>query len=189
MADNYTIKFNNGSTSFEVQGPNETWVDAKVTELKDLMEKIPVLPVNNIPNPAPNPGNPKAPRKPSARGSSKPTNGADNQVSGKWDETVAQKITTYVEERQGGFDKGLTKQATVVATYIKDEMQIETVGAADLEFIYRKLGWPTVNHAAQLNNAMTRDKFFAKSEGGYELTHAGLVFGRDTSKAIAKDKK
>lgn len=189
MADTYSIKFNNGTTSFEVQGPNEAWVDSKVSELQDLIEKLPAAPINVDPNPSPNPGNSKTPRKASARSSSKPTSGADNQVAGKWDETLAQKITAYVDERKGGFDKGLTKQATVVATFMKDETQIELVGAADLEFIYRKLGWPTINHNAQLNNAMTRDKFFAKSDGKYELTHAGLVFGRDTAKTIVKDKK
>lgn len=188
MADNFTIKFNNGSTSFEVQGPNETWVDTKVNELKELMDKLPA--------PAPN-GNQYAPplsgqktaRKTTPRSSSKPTSNTENQIAAKWDEEVAQKITAYVDERKGGFDKGLTKQATIIATYLKDELQIELVSAGDLEFIHRKLGWKTINHNAQLNNAYARDKYFAKTDGKFELTHAGLVFGRDTSKTVAKDKK
>jgi hypothetical protein len=188
MADNYSIKFNNGSTSFEVQGPNDTWVDTKVSELKELMETMPVTqPVSDGPK-APTQAK-KTAKKTTNKSTVQKTGNAKSQLEDKWTDDLASKILAYVAERQGGFDKGVTKQAAILAVYLKDNEGINAINPQDMELIYRKLSWPTIKHLNQLDNARARDKFFEKTAAGYELIHAGTVYGRDTSKTIAKDKK
>lgn len=186
MADTYSIKFNHGASSFEVEGPNETWVDAKVNELKALMEALPTTsPISNAHKSAPS-----TPKKASPKTGTSPKNGiAKSSLEDKWSDDLAAQILAYIAERQDGFDKGATKQAAILAVFLKDNESVTAINPQDMELIYRKLGWPTISHANQLDNARKRDRFFEKTGDGYELTHAGTVFGRDTSKAIAKDKK
>lgn len=190
MSDTYSIKFNHGASSFEIQGPTETWVDAKVDELKELMT---TLPEARLTNPVDTSNHEtvktrKTPRKSTPKSSSTQKS-AEIKSSLDWNDELATKILEYVTPRQGGFDKGATKQAAILAVFLKDDQNINVVLPQDMELIYRKLGWPTISHLNQLNNAIKRDRFFEKTSDGYELTHAGNVFGRDTSKTIVKDKK
>lgn len=188
MTDIYSIKFNNGSTSFEVHGPDEAWVSTKVDELKALMETVPthrLVPDELKAAPA----NRKTPKKTIAKSPAQKNGNVKSQLEDMWTDDLAANILAYVAERQGGFDKGVTKQAAILAVYLKDNEGINAVNPQDMEFIYRKLSWPTIKHSNQLDNARTRDKFFDKTTAGYELIHAGTVFGRDASRTIVGDKR
>jgi hypothetical protein len=180
--DSFSIKFNNGQTSFEVQGPTEDWVDRKVEELKPLLALAAAPADSGATDSSVRQAKPAAPKKQSPRSASKKSAGVNSELSDKFNETLAQQINSYVDVRRTAFDKTVTKQAAILAVFLKDELGIEAVDYPDLEYIYRKLGWKTVNHEAQLMNARIRDKYFAQSGGKLELTHAGIVFGRDTSK-------
>lgn len=190
MTDIYSIKFNHGASSFEIEGPNETWVDAKVNELKALMEVPPTTsPISNAHKSALSTPKKTAKKANPKTGTSPKSGDTKSLLEDKWSDDLAAQILAYTAERQGGFDKGTTKQAAILAVFLKDNESMTAINPQDMELIYRKLGWPTISHTNQLGNARKRDRFFEKTSDGYELTHAGTVFGRDTSKTIAKDKK
>lgn len=179
--ETYTIKFDNGTSSFEITAPSQGWVDERFSDLKDLLTPLAAR---------------KAPSTKSV-GAIKQSTLATSRVRKKSTAKVAElnpvlndsfndelvgKINSFIEERSRAFGKGTTKQAAILAVFLKDSLGIELVAPADFEFMYRKMGWDTINHAAQLNNARNRDKFFTQSQGKLELTHNGLKFGRDISK-------
>ena len=179
--ETYTIKFDNGSASFEVTAPNQEWVDSKFTDLKDLLSSSTI----KTPSPAKSTGATKQNTSSTPRVHKKSTTKIvelNPVLDDSFNEDLIDRINSFIEERAKAFAKGTTKQAAILAVFLKDSLDIELVSPADFEFIYRKMGWDTINHVAQLNNARTRDKFFVQSQGKLELTHNGLKFGRDTSK-------
>jgi hypothetical protein len=178
MSDLFSIKFNSDAVSFEVQGPDAAWVDQKVSLLRDLLKE---LPHKQQAATAPNKSAQAA--KPTKKRTSKEPQTSPDLID-KWSDSTAVKLTSYVEARKEAF-KGTTKEAAIVGTFLKDELNINEITPDDIGFIYRKLGWKTINHAAQLGNAATRDKFFDKNDGAYTLTHQGMVFGRDKSKGVS----
>lgn len=187
MSDLYIVKYNSGAASFEIQGNDKVWVDQKYEALKTIVvsNTLTASPAKSIEKKAP-----------AVRSSSKKKVGRsatttaqeDSSLVKVWNETLAEEIVTWVSERQASFDGGTTHQAAILAVFMKDKLKLNEVRSSDLEVIYRKLGWVTINHDAQLKNAYSRNKYFTLKNGIYELTHTGIVFGRDTSK-IVKEKK
>jgi hypothetical protein len=179
--ESYTIKFDNGSSSFEITAPNQEWVDNRFADLKELLTS----PATRAASSPKSTGTVKQSTATTPRGRKKSTTKAVelNPVLGEsFNEELIGKINSFIKERSKAFEKGTTKQAAILAAFLKDSLGIELVSPTDLEFIYRKMGWDTINHAAQLSNSRTRDKFFMQNQGKLELTHNGLKFGRDTSK-------
>lgn len=179
--ETYTIKFDNGSSSFEITAPNQEWVNDRFTDLKDLLTS-PATKTRTSTKPA---GAVKEGTASTPRVRKKSATKAvelNSTLNDNFNEELVGKINSFIEERSKAFAKGTTKQAAILAVFLKDSLEIELVSPADFEFIYRKMGWDTINHVAQLNNARTRDKFFVQNQGKLELTHNGLKFGRDTSK-------
>ncbi len=179
--ETYTIKFNDGSSSFEITAPNQEWVDSKFSDLKDLLTS----PATRVGSSKKSVGTTKqsTATTPSVRKKSTGKVVELNPVlDDSFNEELIGKINRFIESRSRAFEKGTAKQAAILAAFLKDSLEIELVAPADFEFIYRKMGWDTINHVAQLNNARARDKFFIQSHGKLELTHNGLKFGRDTSK-------
>lgn len=183
MADIFTVKFTNGATSFEVQGTNQEWVDSKIQELKELADGIPVVTEHAAPVQQSKKSSKRttSTRKTTTRSTSQ-ANDTAGQLESKWDDSLAEKIDAFVAERQKAFGSSAPKQAAILAVFFEDTLDIKGFSASDFQLVYRKLGWKTINHVTQLNNAYTRDKFFSINGGTYELTHTGRVFGRDTSK-------
>ncbi len=179
--ETYTIKFDNGSASFEITAPNQEWVDNRFTDLKDLLTspaaktRISTKSTGTVKESAAT--TPRIRKKSTVKAAE-----LNSTLNDNFNEDLVGKINSYIEERSKAFAKGTTKQAAILAVFLKDSLEIELVSPTDFEFIYRKMGWDTINHIAQLNNARTRDKFFVQSQGKLELTHNGLKFGRDTSK-------
>lgn len=186
--ETYTIKFDNGAASFEVAAPNQEWVDSRFIDLKDLLSS----PTIKTPPTAKPTGVVKQNASSTQRARKKSTAKAvklNPVLKDSLNEDLIDRINIFIEERAKSFAKGTTKQAAILAVFMKDSLDIGLVSPADFEFIYRKMGWDTINHVAQLNNARTRDKFFVPNQGKLELTHNGLKFGRDGSKDPGADEE
>lgn len=181
----FSISFNNGTVSFEISGSDQAWVDGKLEKLEELVKQSPAL--SKDPKVQPEKANqlkqktPKTPRT-TTKKQSKDDSTVNPLLSSAFNEALVDQINSFVSDRSKSFSKGTTKQAAILAVFLKDTLNIELISSADFEFIYRKIGWNTINHIAQLNNARIRDKFFVQNQGKLELTHNGLKFGRDTSK-------
>lgn len=181
----FSISFNNGTVSFEISGSDQAWVDGKLEKLEELVKQSPAL--SKDPKVQPEKASqlkqktPKTPRT-TTKKQSKDDSTVNPLLSSAFNEALVDQINSFVSDRSKSFSKGTTKQAAILAVFLKDTLNIELISSADFEFIYRKIGWNTINHIAQLNNARIRDKFFVQNQGKLELTHNGLKFGRDTSK-------
>lgn len=184
MTDSYSIKFSNGDQGFEVQGPDQAWVAGKASEMQALLEATPVRSSNAEEKQK------RSTRKSSSLKSTGKKNGdtAVSPLTEKWSDELPAQITAFVTERQTAFDSGATKQAAILAVFLKDNLGIESITAEDMEMIYRQLGWKTINHVGQLNNAYQRNKYFSVKDGSYTLTYAGLQYGRDGAKASGSGK-
>ena len=181
----FSISFNNGTVSFEVSGSDQAWVDGKLQKLEELVKQTAGSPESSRTRSEkaskPKQESTKAPQA-NKKKQPKDASTVNPLLSEAFNEALVDQINAFVGDRSKSFSKGTTKQAAILAVFLKDTLDIELVSPADLEFIYRKIGWDTINHVAQLNNARTRDKFFVQNQGKLELTHNGLKFGRDTSK-------
>lgn len=181
----FSISFSNGTVSFEISGSDQAWVDNKFQKLEELAKQSPTPSESSRTKPEktsqPKEKIAKAPRT-NKKKQPKDDSTVNPLLNDAFNEALVDQINSFVKDRSKSFSKGTTKQAAILAVFLKDTLNIELVSSADLEFIYRKIGWNTINHAAQLNNARTRDKFFIQNQGKLELTHNGLKFGRDTSK-------
>lgn len=190
MTDFYSIKYSNGSQGYEVQGPDKEWVDKKAESLQSLLEVTP--PVHQSPPPS-NEEKSQPPKKTVKSSTAKTTpkkrtSALTGLLAAQWTDELPAKIDAFVTERKSAFDSGTTKQAAILAVYLKDELKIETFVEADFELIYRKLGWNTINHGSQLGNARTRDKYFTSDNGVFTLTYAGIQYGRDGAKKPVEKK-
>lgn len=184
MADLYSIKFSNGDQGFEVQGPDQSWVTNKASELQVLLEATPVKAANTeekVKKTTRKTSSPKTTTKKSG-------NGAESLLVEKWSDELPAQISEFVAERQAAFDSGTTKQAAILAVFLKDKLDVDAITTDDLELIYRQLGWKTINHLGQLKNAYQRNKYFSVKDGAYTLTYAGLQYGRDGAKATESGK-
>lgn len=189
MTDLYSIKFNNGDQGFEIQGPDKNWVDSKTDSLKELLQTTPIVHFEKgqaeqeKAQPKQKPAKTSTKSAPKKKGATLP-----GLLTTRWTDEIAGKIDAFVAARKSAFDSGTTKQAAILAVFLKDELSIETVVEADFELIYRKLGWNTINHASQLGNARTRDKYFTSDNGVFTLTYAGIQYGRDGAKKPVEKK-
>lgn len=184
MTDFYSIKFNNGDQGFEVQGPNQDWVEGKAEKMHALLDTNPAPRTSGINKIQ------KASRKLSSSKSTFKKQGTANvsQIAEVWSEDLPAQLTEFVKERQKSFDQNTPQQAAIIAVYFKDTLDIESVTPNNLNMIYRQMGWKTINHEGQLKNAYQRNKYFSLEDGAYTLTYAGIQYGRDGSK-VTKSKK
>ena len=181
----FSISFNNGTVSFEISGSDQVWVDGKLEKLEELVRQPPTPPKDSkVQAKEANQVKQKTSKttRTTAKKQSKDDSTVNSLLSSAFNEALVDQLNSFVNDRSKSFSKGATKQAAILAVFLKDALNIELVSPADFEFIYRKIGWNTINHVAQLNNARARDKFFVQNQGKLELTHNGLKFGRDTSK-------
>lgn len=188
MSDLYAIKFSNGGQGFEVQGPEKEWVNNKAEELKNLLETTPVPKLAEEQTVA------KRTKKSTVKSSSsksstkKASTVVSSALSEKWTDDLPPQITDFVNERKPGFSLGVTKEAAILAVFLKDNLDVDSLTISDIEMIYRKMGWKTINHENQLRNAKNRDRYFDVDNGVFTLTYGGTQFGRDGAK-VAEAKK
>lgn len=184
----FSISFNSGALSFEVSGSDRDWVDSKFQKLEELMGQAAGGAENSQSKLARANVEEQESTKVARVNRKKQTKDrsvVDPSLKGAFNEALIDQLNAFINDRSKAFSKGATKQAAILAVFLKDTLGMELVGPADLEFIYRKIGWGTINHVSQLNNARVRDRFFTQNQGKLELTHSGLKFGRDASKDSA----
>jgi hypothetical protein len=93
-------------------------------------------------------------------------------------------LKNYIDERRDSYKSSASKQVAVIASWLLDEMGMDSMSAADLHAVRRYLGDSVGNPYSQINNAYARDGYFSHSkEGRFFLSGKGEDFGRLESKA------
>lgn len=204
MATDFSIKINRRDGALEISGPEQAWVDSKLTELSAVyLSPLPAVPEDGDDSGGgPRPTQPRAKRPSKAKPVNNSGNGTDGtakpnrprrsggrpqrnpELESKLTREVLHKFMAYIEERQGAWDKKQTHQAAIIATFLEDELGWQGINEDDMYTVYRSLSMdgPT-NYRSMLQNAYGRDKFFTgTNDGRYSLSIGGEKFGRNTSR-------
>lgn len=180
MDTTYLVEFEAGDVRFKVQSSDKAWANEQLERMLELARQQ--SPAATTDTPPSEDYQPAIINQPSAEPQLPDDITNSSPLKVIWNEAIGHDLRQYIAQRQLTFARSTAKQAAILATFMEDELGIEAVTPADLELIYRKLDLATISHEAQLKNATIRDKFFTANDGSWRLSHAGRVFGRDTSR-------
>jgi hypothetical protein len=194
--NNYSIKINVREGLFEVSGENADWVQKVEQETLGKFFEIAKDRINMVTVDASSQTTSDQLIS-EATQSYKQVKSANKKVSkGRSDRNpeLEEKLTSeiqgkfnqYIEERKDAFESTLPAQAAIIAGFLKDELGWEGVDHNDLYTVYSLMGWHIPNNiTAQLNNALTRNRFFRGiTNGKYRLSNKGENFARLDSKNV-----
>lgn len=197
MATNISIKINRTEGALEINADDKDWVDTKLKELEEVY-KDPIQKVTSVVMPSSLPIVPSldkslsTPSQESTRKKKKAkSSGAayksqkNPNLEQKMVTDIKQKLKQFIAERKGSFDKSLSAQAVIIATFLQDELHWPAVSPDDLYTVYNVMGIPTPgNTGAQLNNARQRQRYFSGAENGaYKLSDKGESYARYEAKS------
>jgi hypothetical protein len=192
-ATDYAVRINIQQGSLEVTGPEKGWVDAKIAELRPLLEQAGEA--RSAPDPTPAPSRRKAakrkpagdpatqspestaPRKPRATSA---RSGINAELREKLDAPTRKKFQEFIATRRAAWDGAHTAQAAIIATFLNDELDMPGVDKDDLYTVYTVMGERSpANIKSQLTNARQRARYFlGAADGKMALSHVGENFGR-----------
>jgi hypothetical protein len=192
-ASDYMIRINVQDGLLEITGPDREWVDAKVEQLKPMLVSAP---------PAETPAGGSPPKRPVKRTRSRiPDASAEAggitpppvrrvRSSGRSEVNtdlrdlltpeVRLQFKGYIDARRKPWDKSLSAQAAIIATYLHDELDHAGVDQHDLYTVYTVMGERIPkNIRSQLTNARQRAHYFSGlQDGKMVLSHAGENYAR-----------
>lgn len=178
MANEYSIKINRQEGALEITGDKD-WVSSKLEELKELYAEYTPAPVKvdgstktgKVPRP-------KKSKKQTKKQLSSKRPQKNTELEAKLTKEVKGKLASFVEERQASYDRSQPSQAAIIARFLQKELRSEGVDQNDTYTVYTTMGWKMPrNLTSQLNNAMSRNKYFSGiSKGKYVLSVAGENF-------------
>jgi hypothetical protein len=186
--DTYSVKVNRQEGAVEINGPDKVWVAEQLARLAVVFESAPT------PAQQSGGGKPAAGANGGGGGEQKPAQARRRasasskatrvpELEQKLTKEVRAKLDTYKREREGKWTK-LSTQAAVIATFLQDELEMETVSPDDMYTVYSAMGWRSPgNPRKQLDNARARDGYFLGwTSGRLALSHTGENFGRHGAK-------
>lgn len=193
----YTIRINVRDALLEIMGPDREWVDAKLDQLKPMLASPAPSetlsggtgqkrPVRRKKTPSPEaPAETVGTMTPPTR-KARPSSGRSEVNTGLRDlltPEVRREFKSYIDARRKSWDKSLSAQAAIIATYLHDELNHDGVDQHDLYTIYTVMGERIPkNIRSQLTNARQRAHYFSGlRDGKMVLSHAGENYARHDS--------
>lgn len=81
---------------------------------------------------------------------------------------------------QGKDSKSQSKKFMIAAAWLKEHRSIDAVTADHIYTCFKSLGWSTSipDFGMPLRDLKAKQKFFSKTERGYEINHLGLDFAK-----------
>lgn len=186
-ADIYSVKVNRRDGVVEITGSDKAWIAEQLAKLAPVYEGHPLpAPQDQGTSTQQEEQRSTHTKSRSRKNSGRPSGKAslDHDLKGKLNRELRQKLETYVAEREASFANGSQQeQATIIATFLQDELNTDRIGPNALYTVYSVMGWSTPgNPRAVINNARSRNGYFGGwSDGEAQLTHAGENFGRHGS--------
>jgi hypothetical protein len=202
MADEFNVEFNRRDGVIKISGGDKDWIAEQLGLLVPALGEAPIEtadrsgdrdPENGVsqdaePRDSARDGNGDSAARPRrARASGRATE--DTELKDMLTKEVKDKLSQYRAERETQWQKNQSYQPAIIATFLRDELGILSIGPNQLYTVYLAMGWPgPSNYRSQLSNAQTRNRHFgAASEGKFTLSHAGETFGRHGSKESPAD--
>lgn len=188
MADSaYSVRVDRAQGSIEITGPDKDWIAEQLASLMPILtagapsakssKKSQRVSKNDDPS-----GNKTRTTGSRSRRSSTSAGKSNPNLSGKLTDAVKTKLSSYLEERAKKV-KSAEGQATVIATFLLDELDWTEITADDLFTVYSDMGIKIPATKAALTNAQKRKGYFsAPRDGKFRVSHHGMNFARHDSK-------
>lgn len=197
MAADFAIRINRREGILEVEGPDKEWIAEQLDRLAIVFSDPPAGDSPQTSEARSNTSNDNQGTSGSKKGKIKPStprarrSGSLGRAVRKpeleqaFTSDLKSKLQAYVEERGEAWNGSQPHQATIIATFLMDNLNTEGwLDKDDLYTIYSLMGWSAPsNYRATLNNARNRNGHFGSwVDGRVQITHAGEQYGRHTSK-------
>lgn len=186
MDDKYRIKVNIGNDLLiEVSGNDKAWVESQFEKLKTANLTPFTTPVKQGDSGGALSSS-KLSTRPTAkrRGSSTTSRAQRNpELEDKLTVEMRNKLQAYKDSRSSNFKSSFVSQAVIIATFLYDELDWQSVDHDDLYTVYAAMGWKQPgNFRSTLNNARARNKYFSgMKDEKYILSHTGENYARHDS--------
>ncbi len=190
----YMVRMNLKDGALEISGPDKSWVDAKIEQLRETVlagyepaeqERPPRNQAkrrtarNKTTTSPPDPTTGDRPTAKRSRGTSGRSS-INEELQALMTAEVRSALQQYVAARRKAWDGSQSAQAAIIATFLHDKLGIDGVDQDDLYTVYTVMGERTPgNIRSQLTNARQRARYFAGiQDGKMVLSHAGENFAR-----------